>query len=576
VATRCGLVLALALVAAPIFFWQGGVVEEEALGFVGNYWGERPVLQRIFDPRGYDFYQARELSYAVDFLDSQWLRFNLAHGRLWFIAPSVVLASLGLVALFWWIVPRALPGLDPAVAWLLLLLYLSNFAALSTTGILYRATKPLVVPVLLAVLLFALREYRQPRIRAGAAFTLLVLGGTAMSLLDRQGFFYLVCLAAVLAVAWMRTRRGRPLLLGAAAAAGVALLYDYVLGPWIIHTVNGYWPLMRFQRLRPTRLLDPRPWLEAVALLRDWAATLLGNLPAGLLVLVAIAGLVALFWSLRKSGGSRKGLAAFLVLAAAAQVAMVAVMVQRHQPVTWIDHHLWYYPLPFQILLIFGLLWGLERVAVARGGALPAAVPVLLLMLVVSSVAHWPELRQTMQTGPWFSDAIRRSDLLKKSLRTGTADQRLDADHRRFFFACLDRFPRLAARAGPHVREGDGVARSEIRDGRLFAWARQEAHVAAFAPTPGLYRLQGRLRLRPGETVSIFMGSRPPRLLGEVRRQASTDGAEPFSFSLRLAKGTADVTLLSRLPETAVRQNDQRLSVGFGLLLPFTLWLEGP
>ena len=74
--------------------------------------------------------------------------------------------------------------------------------------------------------------------------------------------------------------------------------------------------------------------------------------------------------------------------------------------------------------------------------------------------------------------------------------------------------------------------------------------------------------------MSVLVGSRPPRLLGEVRRQASTDGAEPFSFSLRLAKGTADVTLLSRLPEMFVRQNDQRLSVGYGLLLPFTLWPE--
>jgi hypothetical protein len=570
-----GLVLALAFVVAPLLFWRGGVVEEEALGFLGNYWGQRPVLQRIFDPRGFDFYQARELSYAVDFLDAQWLRLILGHGWLWFIAPSVVLASLALVALFLWGVPRALPGLDPGVAWLPLLLYLSNFAVLSTTGILYRATKPLVALLLLAVLLFSLREYRQPKARAGVAFTLLLLGGTVMSLLDRQGFFYLVCLTAVLGVAWVRTRRGRPLVLGTAAAVAAALLYDYLLGPWIIRAVNGYWPMMRFQRLRPARLIDPRPWLEGIRLLRDWVSTLLGSLPAWLLLLVVVAGLVALFRSLRGTRGSLKDLAAFLAVAAAVQLVMVAVMVQRHQPVTWIDHRLWYYPLPFQILLVFTLLWGLERVTMARGGTLPTAVPVLLAMLVLSNVAHWPELRQMMQSGPWFSDAVRRSDLLKASLRSGSAEPLLDADHRRFFFTCLDRFPRLAARAGPHVREGDGVWRIEIRDGRLFAWARQEAHLAAFAPTPGVYRLKGWLRMRPGETVSILTGSRPPRLLVEVHREGASEGPEPFSFSLRLPAGVADLILLSRLPEFVVRQNDQRLSVGYGLLLPFTLWPEG-
>jgi hypothetical protein len=263
-------------------------------------------------------------------------------------------------------------------------------------------------------------------------------------------------------------------------------------------------------------------------------------------------------------------------MAALAQVFMVAVMVQRHEPVTWIDHRIWYYPLPFQALLVFGLLWGLERVSVARGGALPRAVPALLLVLVLSNVAHWPELRQTMQSGPWFSDATRRSDLLKQSLRTGTAERLLDADHRRFFFDCLDRFPRFAARAGPQVREGDGVARSQIREGRLFAWARQEAHLATLAPTPGRYRLEGWLRLRPADGVAIMLGSSPPRLLGEVHRQGPSEGPEPFSISLSLPAGATDLILISRLPEFPVRQNDQRLAVGFGLLLPFTLRPEGP
>jgi hypothetical protein len=132
------------------------VVEEEALGFLRNYWGDRTVLQRVFDPRGYDFYQARELSYAIDFLDAQWIRLVLARGWLWFIPPSALAASLAVVLAWGVFLPRAMPDLDRVTAWCLLLVYLSNFAVLSTMGLLYRSAKPLVA-LLLVVLLFALQ-----------------------------------------------------------------------------------------------------------------------------------------------------------------------------------------------------------------------------------------------------------------------------------------------------------------------------------------------------------------------------------------------------------------------------------
>ena len=570
-----GPALALALVLAPSLFWGGGVVEEEALGFLRNYWGDRSVLQRIFDPRGYDFYQARELSYAIDFLDAQWIRLVLGRGWLLFIPPSALAASLAVV-LAWGVgLPRAMPGLDRVTAWCLLLVYLSNFAVLSTMGLLYRSAKPLVPPLLLAVLLFSLRELRQPRAGPRRARAWVYALCLTMSLLDRQGLFYAACLTAVLAVVWARTRRGAPLAVAGAASVATWLLYNYVVGPWIIHSVNGYWPSLRFQRIRPARLAEPRPWIEAYGLLRDWTSVLLGSLPLWLLVAAAVAVLVLHFrWRRRGPGRSEVGVAALLLLGAAAQLAMVAVMVQRHEPVTWIDHRVWYYPLPFQALLILALAWGLERVTLARGATLPRVVPALLALVALANVTQWPERRLDMESGPWFADVSRRSDRLERSFRAGQADPLLDGDYRRFFFESLGRFPRLAARAGVRVEEGAGVETAELREGRLFAWAGREAHLAADVPVAGAYRLAGSLWLRRGDTASIVLGSQPPRLLAEIQRTAPSDGAELFALTVPRPAGRSDLMVLSRLPETEIRRERQRVPVAFGLLLPIALWPE--
>jgi hypothetical protein len=118
------------------------------------------------------------------------------------------------------------------------------------------------------------------------------------------------------------------------------------------------------------------------------------------------------------------------------------------------------------------------------------------------------------------------------------------------------------------------VHAAELRDGRLFAWAEREAHLVADVPAAGEYCLAGGLWMRRGDSASLLLGTRPPRLLAEIPRTEPADGAERFALTVALPAGRTDLTLLSRLPETEVRRERQRLPVAVGLLLPFAVWEE--
>jgi hypothetical protein len=561
------LAAAVLLALAPAVFWQGGVIEEEALGFLRNYWGERPALVSIFDLRSGDDYQGRELSYAIDYLDAQWVRFMLSRGILFFVPPSGLLAALAVAPIGLWLVPRALPGLGRATRWLVLLAYTANFAVASTTATLYRATKPLVAPLLLALLLVVLAEHRRSRLRPPAAFGVVLAAGLVASLLDQQGLFYVGLLTLALAAAWVAWRRGLALALGGIAAVGLWLLYDRVLGPWIIHSLNGYWVAMRFQRLRPQWLLDLRPWGDAARLLGDWTRVLLGGLPGWAVGGLGTAAAAAWAWRERRRPRKVALAAAVALLAGGTQLAMLAIMVERHPPVAWVDHRFWYYPLPFQALLVFLSLWGLERLSIARGGALPVALPTGLGLLVLVNVLLWPHWRQAMESGPWFSHVARRSAQLVRSWRLGQAELLLDGDYRRFYFESLDRFPKLGGPA-PQVGEGDGFGTTEVVDGRVVAWAEGEAHLLARAYAAGRYVMEGSLHLRATDRVILLLGSR--RFVAEVERKEPTAGVVRFRTIVDLVPGPNDILLLPRLPAEPPAPPSNRPRA-FALFPPVTL-----
>jgi len=568
-----GPALALVFVAASALFWRGDSIDVEALGFLQHYWGEGSVLQKVLDPRSVDYYRGRELSYAIDFVDAQWVGTLFRHDVFFFFAPSALLASLAFVALGAWLAPRALPALSTPVRWAGLLVLLSSFPFLSTMGIEYRSTKPTVAALLALLFLMALAELRAPRLSSRGAFGAVFATALAMTLLDRQGLFYVLLGAAALAVAWAGTRRGASLALGAWAAVPVWFVYNRWLGPWLIHAVNGYWPSLDYQRLRPAALLRPDLWREAAVILADWSSAVLGGLPPWLLAGLAVAAFGAWAWTSRREARIVGLVTVAVVLVALANLAMVVLMLERHPPVAWIPNRLWYYPLTCQVFLVLVLLALADRVAAVRG-SLPAWAPFALAALVVSNVAHWPELERRLSAHPAFAEQWTRSRALARSLEAGFADPRLDAEYRRFFFDCLHRFPRLAARAPAQVGEGAGLEAVEVLHGRRVAWARRESQIVPRAREAGPHVLAGGVVLRPGDRLMILLGATHPRLLGTVEAGRADGQPVFFRVSAPLGKGPNDVRIVSRLPERRVRLESGPSPTGFTLLLPVAAWPE--
>ena len=563
-----------------------GPLEVETIAFLRSYWSDHSLLQRVFNPNGNDFgsYQARELSYAVDFVDAQWLAAQMRTGRVALVPLSGFVSSLLIVAVVLRGVRTAMPGLPVGTAVVALLLFLSNFSVPITQTTFYRSSKSWAATILLAALFLVWRELRTPRLRPVVAGTALFVLGVALSLFDRQGFFDCVLLAAVLALVFARTRRGGLLLLGASAAAVTATVYSLWLGPFLIHEINGYWPSFFYQRLPVRKLVNPRFYREAGDLLLNYASTLLGGVPSRWIALLSAsaAGLwVGRAWLGRGRPDRGGSLGPLLVLAVVvSQIALFAIMIVRHRPIyVMSDHRLWYYPLVFQAILLFGLLVLLERLAEAGAAARRVSV-VVMALLVLSNVARWPELRQVMAEGPWFRWTTNQSALLRVSLREGHVHPGLFAYYREFYWVCRDRFPALPIAPGPEVREGAGFWRTDLREGRVFAWARASARLSLRADEPGDHRLAAMVLLRPSETLSVDQAG--VHLLS-VSRRGDRPGLEPLALTLRLHSGSSELELRSSLPEVsmatsagAATSSASEGMAGFGLAFPVLLFREGP
>jgi len=454
-----GAVLTLLCLFIPAVFWKGGVLEGEAISFLINYADDRTVLQKVFATQLNDFdtFQARELSFFFDYLDASFYLFLLRQFDVAvFIPLSAIVSSILIILIYRHGVRRTLPGIDRLTAELLLLPFLTCFVFVSTMGLYYRSAKPLLAPVLLALMFHILGSAQS---RAGKSTlekgwamvnrqSLITFGLLLVAaLLDRQGFFYVLIAFSVLLVHFLITRRLKDLLIGTGAAAILAHLYNWFLGPAIIWAVHAYRVDFFYQRIPVEELAKlPVHSLKAVRLLvANMAAVLGGYYVVGYLVLSVITGW--LVWKAvglckermpgkfreRYASGARLGMI-YALMILGLQVVLFALMIARHRFIyDWIDHWYWYYPLPFLMTVLFGLALLLNAALPSLGNVPRRVLRVALVLIAISNLLHLPANRKLMLTSQWFSQEYPFSEMLKASIRNHYPHPDMDEEYTRFF-----------------------------------------------------------------------------------------------------------------------------------------------
>jgi hypothetical protein len=314
----------------------------------------------------------------------------------------------------------------------------------STMGLFYRSGKGLVAVTLLALLFHVRRIHQQRgdgertmRLLTRDAFVVFCLALVA-GLLDRQGFFYVLTGCVMLGVHYRWTNQLRDLLAALTVAAVVLLLYNFVVAPITIRTLNGYWPDFSYQRLpREAAVMMPVYAVMALVVLVQDVFLLFGGVlfVAGLML---VALLVGFFYVTRHVAvGERvdyvmrhltyepdRRIVIYAVLAFGAQVLMFALMIARARDVYF--YRSWYYAMPYMVTLLFATLLILDAAMARLSPNRRWLVPLVLGAVIVSNLASLNQHRRTMQAWPWFGPVYFQSEVFRSSLRNGVPDPRLD------------------------------------------------------------------------------------------------------------------------------------------------------
>lgn len=368
-----GTILAAALmIAGFVAGTKGGYVHMESAAFLQIYNDRsRPVWEIVYDPLKTDWnhYQARELSYLVDWVDARFIYFCASRGRAHFCSISAMAIILLCVMIQQYFLERDFPKLPPYLAALFSLAFVA--APSSREFVFFRSAKPLTALAATVICFASWRIFRRRDSEKAGTKTWILLG-TALFLAvlaDRQGAFLSACFTcicgAVLVAAAFRPVREylcigdnamRKLRIAAFLGGGAVLfgaVYNLHLAPALIRAFNGYDPSFKYQNIGGGGLLN----------FANGGLFMLDNLgfflirtydtPAILGGVLLLAAWIR-FWCARVRREPRQAPAALLTLGClAAMLACANMMSYRHELMLRNDVLHGSYFLPMLAILVF-------------------------------------------------------------------------------------------------------------------------------------------------------------------------------------------------------------------------------
>jgi len=418
--------------AASFFYNKGGILYySESDHFLVNYLAPRPFLQKIFDVqknentiamyhgRELGMYRGRELGFLFDWLDAHFIAFSLQCG-LAHLYSLTFYASLGLIALFFTLWARRCLALDYITIGLLLALFMTA-PPVFFTGFFFRSNKILTaLAIMLCVGLVAPRRrsaeqscmlpsfLEQARF-SGMRRALLFIASLMLALADEQGRFILLAACAYFAARSIIYRRRLEITVTAilALALAGALVYNYLIGPWLIKDITNYKVSFKFQQL-PWSDYSPLLLWQGFGLLNDTLRFFLGNLTP-----VQAAALLAFFaWLFFQAPAARTGAMAteittwkdrlawgipWLAFLAGITI-MFSIMLIRFDMILQDDIRRIYYWTPTLVgLLLFTAC--AARLMLQQHGLNPTVLWIIMGLALIANIRELPRHERRIQAG---------------------------------------------------------------------------------------------------------------------------------------------------------------------------------
>ena len=248
---------------------NGCVCHPESSAFLQVYTASgKSLLQMIFDPVYTDWgcYQARELSYLLDWCDVQFIKYCIFSGRAHFF--SIVNASLNIVtAMVLYFGFRCwMPMLGRFGSVLLTLFFI--VAPVNDSVNFFRSSKPAVslcVAVIGMAVWSLIQRRKQTLAEQKGMWIVLSVFLLISPYFDRQGLFFvssfcMACGAFLLLLSlkppfdfWNVSESDRYrifwLMIISAVSVAIATLYNLVICPELIYHFNGYYPSFLYQNM---------------------------------------------------------------------------------------------------------------------------------------------------------------------------------------------------------------------------------------------------------------------------------------------------------------------------------------
>ena len=315
-------------------------------------------------------YQARELSYFLDFIDCKFIEFSIENGFPHFLSLTHYLFSIATGCLLWLFCVKEL-NLKPMIGIGFLALFWTS-SSIFLGGNIFRAGK-MGVALLLAILFYVI--YKVAIIsKKGSDFQLskkvwilYFITIFPLAYLDQQGLFFVITVLVFLTI-WgffVRNKNIYIMLLIGVVSVLFHGLYRYTIAPQLTFMLNGFWPNFDYQTLPIQYFIQNlASYLSAgLFLYVETIRFLIGNPPSiaafGLLLFFISFPIFYLHTNLALSDNYRK----FFILALVELfitnfllvIAMNALMVLRH-PALWNPGMAsTYYCLPATVMLAMTL-----------------------------------------------------------------------------------------------------------------------------------------------------------------------------------------------------------------------------